>query len=1056
MLLPNNCFVFAKTSPTNQKVNYATILVIHSIALLIAISANKCSAKQLSSSSNGQAQQQLLPPRSGAGHAAIGESERRADFQMPDSIYKTAPLLFGADIMSDYFNEPKTIARKSGGGGGGSGRAAPTPAATTKKEQQNNKPRQQQKPAVDLPLMSPKQMTRMRMLANTGNSESVSAPQVGASKLSSPVRAAKLERLREGLAESASGQVEVGATKTAATARQQPSVPSSPSSGQSSSSDDEVEAAVNAMQTDEDSDNNMFMSQSNSALQPDADDQQQQTMPAATTAGATPSPAPAATSTTTAPSVSMDQVLSSLGLVVEAMKQQTMAMQMISGRMAAEQTNTGGNQMASSLPEPPAQQLPAQLSTSSSSAASQAEARALLESFGELMSGFRSSRSTKQLLDSFGESGSAETLSAGGGGSTKGGPEPMQQEQQPPTKGGAEVPPPPSRAATIATTTTITTTAAPTTTAPTTTTTPPTTTTTPAPTTRKSTIKPHTTTTTTVAPYEDTMSPVIAQMIAHQKKMAPVVSASSSYSPLSPTGPKAGGWRQVKPFDYYPISSHSIAQDQLEAFEAPPAKMSVSMNYQGGQQQQLLPMRHQRNKQPLSLMLGENPQSVSMNYQPILGGGGGGGSGMEQPMPAADDEQMMTMNQVQQHYNNQAMMMQHLMRQPAALQHNMEHNMEHAMLEMAAPPVQQHRPQMVSPYKQPKMMANMVANAVAAATAAEQQQALEQSLQAAMQQEAAAGNEMSPATAQQGGGGGEQSLSDELPRVPGRVAQQQQQQQTMLAAAPAATKSAAGAMRAMQAAVAQAMAAALPAAKLSGALKIGERPPFDPQNFQVLGPVEVGQRKQQQQMAEMVKNAVKEAVQQQQQKDSSSASATKTVAADLNETASESVKSSTKEVGVAEADLTAAQQQQQQRPQQQQQLVAVRPPQAPISSKVTSFSILGGRFRLTPHTQMLHAILEPSKALIKHALGEFMPVGQAPQQVQLAAPAKARGRKTRRPSAKSTQPAAATQKGAKATQANRMSGGASSGAAATTTGQKTSSAAKKSKVVVASQERASK
>lgn len=69
--------------------------------------------------------------------------------------------------------------------------------------------------------------------------------------------------------------------------------------------------------------------------------------------------------------------------------------------------------------------------------------------------------------------------------------------------------------------------------------------------------------------------------------------------------------------------------------------------------------------------------------------------------------------------------------------------------------------------------------------------------------------------------------------------------------------------------------------------------------------------------------------------------------------------------------------------------------QAHKARQPTSFSILGGRFKITPHTQMLHYLLEPSKALLQSALGQLMGPPQ-PQPLPAVGPRPAR--RPKRPS----------------------------------------------------------
>lgn len=163
----------------------------------------------------------------------------------------------------------------------------------------------------------------------------------------------------------------------------------------------------------------------------------------------------------------------------------------------------------------------------------------------------------------------------------------------------------------------------------------------------------------------------------------------------------------------------------------------------------------------------------------------------------------------------------------------------------------------------------------------------------------------------------------------------------------------------------------------AGGLKIGERPKFDLSNFQMLIAADVNQQKKAQMMKLMQqiesqssnKPAEAASTQQQQQQPQKQE--------DLTGTASEALKiasGSTKITGDENASANEASgSAPMEWPPSKPKVQGVAP--HPNGKQSTSFSILGGRFRITPHTQMLQYILEPSKFLFQQAIGQLVSGG---------------------------------------------------------------------------------
>lgn len=123
-------------------------------------------------------------------------------------------------------------------------------------------------------------------------------------------------------------------------------------------------------------------------------------------------------------------------------------------------------------------------------------------------------------------------------------------------------------------------------------------------------------------------------------------------------------------------------------------------------------------------------------------------------------------------------------------------------------------------------------------------------------------------------------------------------------------------------------------------VKIGERPSFEQSNFQLLSPADAGRS---------ARSKVAEIDQQQQP-----------IAANKDLNGNESIH---------QPDWVKQQQQQQQSSHEE----ATGELLAPVKHQPGSYSILGGRLKITPHTQVIHYLLEPFQV----ALGQLMAVGQS-------------------------------------------------------------------------------
>lgn len=753
----------------------------------------------------------LLPESQFDDSVVDSDDERAAPEEqpMPESLYKNAPLLFGANIMTDYYNEaskPRVVEKR--------------PAKTAAKKPQKSSP----------PTATAASASTTTSHVKTGNRSStpirVSAPTQMASK-SATFQKAKSKTVASELAASMSPEITTSTLKDMARS-----------------------------------------------------------------------------------GLSMDQVLSSLGLVVEAMKQQTMAMQLISGQMAAKTA-------------PPSQEAVAGPVTSGMKAV---DAMALLESFSDIMGGLRGARSIttakpetiKTVIDSFGDQVRGTDI--------KPTPDdPFTVIQQP----VSDVPSITATSTTIPPTTTTSTTTTTTTPRPTTTTTT-TTTTTPRPTTILTTT---TSTTTTPAPTIATTEATTAA-----PKIVTSTTTEANKVKIGPQPkPNPSDWRKISPFDFYPFSGsvedtksenkvvsmempiETITKHEPIMFSQPMMASSVtsmdgyksvgmpsysSGNQMDSQQQHIMMAvtdrpeisanykQHQQAALMTAMM--QQPQFMSMLQQQQLGM-----HQMQQQMPSGKLPQytltgQIDMNSISQQQQQQMMMQMGQQEQPMSNQ---------------TPP-----PSPVAVAKRVKMLMSMMA-----AEDQKQQENLDtrfrdhqvqQQLAQWMPVVAQPQNQMQ--TGQQQLMGNVQSdtaTSDEIPKPPMMHAKQ-------------------------------------PPVGLKGvkqALKIGEKPAFSVKNFQMLSKGSKGSSSMEQEdQQDLSVTKVKESTQ------------------DLNGNASEwssSVASSTGD----------------QRESQPSSSVLKPAMMQPASvRKPTSFSVLGGRFKITPHTQMLQYLFEPSKNLLQHALGQLI------------------------------------------------------------------------------------
>jgi len=793
--------------------------------------------------------------------------DERADQMLPDSIYKTAPLLFGADIISDYFTEPDDRAT-----------AAPAPLPKSNNKKSNSKAQSKEVKVTNNKLAS------KRNNNNGSNNNRLSPPPPPSKSPSSLSLSAKRNMAENLRAARLSGA-------------------------------DVPEKTMGALRE---------MAKSGASI---------------------------------------DQVINSLELVVEAMKQQTMAMQMISGQMAASAKGSSD-----------------QLQQAASSEAS----KALMDTFTEMISNFRgvraATKSTGGQVDSFGEPVIGSTKGDRGDGDDA---VVAMQPQQTDSPAESQTP----TAATTTTTTTTTTTSAPatrqssttssTTTATSTTTTAKPTTSTPAPASSPAQTTPISNqapeTTTAEALKKTTNVPLSTNTDSSRYMIMPY-----SANPQLPAASK--GWRRVVPLDFYSFpglvggaSSEKVAQGaQMMPNEGLPM-MPMEMSSPLLAEKQGLSLSYSSFGHPASASLGapmkmatstnDNFRSVGMpsygasgaGSSGSSGGGGGGGSHEKQRYKQQDSMEALAMMQphfmslLQQQYKQQQeqrYQQQQQQQQQQQSQHNsmMAHPqmgymmgaadqngnlVNHMIMGMPVFPSTSTASPVKDMAQRQKMMMGMI-----------------MSDQMDQEQQFKAMADQSAGSITGGGGGGGQwivlggqpqqvsqsddsMVSDEIPKLP----------VVHMRAPNAATKT----------------RPVVAPGKDSG-IKLGERPKFDPSNFQMLQ----GNGEQQRKLPVLLKTMSSDESDRPQQGNDLSANA--------SAHSSEWNKSGKSEKSMADLSSSASSG-------TNLKGAAVAPTAGSDKSapgKLTSFSILGGRFKITPHTQMLHYLLEPSKVLIQQAFGQLM------------------------------------------------------------------------------------
>lgn len=470
------------------------------------------------------------------------------------------------------------------------------------------------------------------------------------------------------------------------------------------------------------------------------------------------------------------------------------------------------------------------------------------------------------------------------------------------------------------------------------------------------------------------------------------------------------GWRRVVPFDFYPHSVGTSDDLDLHHLMGQAEKKSVSMAYNsqvaaGGSSaaSPLMAAMMQHQLPVANHDLDNNYRSVSMaNY---------GGSQQKQP-PAATASSTSTaamMHAMQMMAQKQPHLLAAMMQYPGQLMHpsmisthqqqqQLNHQLQSQQQNQYRSPMDSVHQMMAAQMAMQQQFANSGQSTDAHTTNDQDSQAetpapvtqtggngdgggkwtpMQQAMQL-MQQHMSQASTGAPNSESSGGSGDDSAnISDEIPRLPSSMSMRPASQ-------PVPTKTS----QLMQ----MSMAAAAAGSKSSGqtktgtgtgpsALKIGERPQFDLSNFQLLSPTEVGKQKE----GKAVSNLGGKS-----QNNSNNESPEQ----DLSGTASEVV-SKTKDSSSAEQDLESQpeaqttsvsnhNQQQQHQPKHHSAPHPIAVLDRPPTSKATSFSILGGRFKLTPYTQTLQSIWEPSKALLQQALGTFMSSG--PQQAILGGP----------------------------------------------------------------------
>lgn len=799
--------------------------------------------------------------------------------QLPDSVYKMAPFLFGADIIPDYFTEP----------------------ADRVAQGVTSKPSSGLSKTV---VKRPQQAASMNNAGMTSGSSREMRPEMVSPMKNVPIRTIKPR---------SAPLMPPSPFPTQQLMPQSPPPPPPPQPQQPPSSQSQ-------MQQQQQQPMMMMM------MEVPEENQTNQTRMNVSSDSNSNSESPAQVKEqATKPNPNMDHVLSSLELVVEAMKQQTMAMQMISGQMAAKSPQDKQTDLPPVIP----------------SSMKDKDARAILESFGEVMGGLRNSRQvvpTKSLMsgslfDSFGE---PIMMAIKGGVQNK--PENDQTvfvDQQdltfdaPSAKGG-----PTSTSISTTTSTTPTTIATTISQKPTTTTT---TTTTPRPTTVSSTtLAPSSTTTTTPATTSTTTTttskPVEQTSTTTTTTTSPFQSIYKSPPPLSTIpSPDMKGWRRVLPFDYYAMAQQDPQDDGKLSVGHMTRSVSLAYPSVGSTMMQ----QQQQQQQPM-MALTDGYRSVSMpqsypGSHPAMMMNGVA-SGKQQAILESEHQRMMLMAALLQHPQMMTNMMQPQQQMPGGkLQMYME---SPQMMQMISDTLnsQQHQQQPAAAMQANMMMAGSTPSPMPMGRPA---QTMQNMMQMAQQ---------------------EMSFSDEIPKPPGLqngegvssavVGGGGSGGREMLFGIPNMSKTSTG---------------------TKSSIKIGDRPQFDPSNFQLLIAADVNQQKKAQMMklAQQISTANQKHQQKQQDssnQDNQSQEDGPSSSNDLNGGASEKnvLKSSEKSPGKAHHSMNSGLE------------MAPPPEMSTTGTKSNGFSILGGRFKITPHTQMLHWVLDPTKILLQQALGTWM------------------------------------------------------------------------------------
>lgn len=824
--------------------------------------------------------------------------------QLPDSVYKMAPFLFGADIIPDYFTEPADRVSQS----------------------VNPKSSSGLKPAK-----------RILTTTSVNNAAAATSSREVRPEMVLPMKTQMIRTIKP-----RSAPLMLPSSP--------PSPPPPPQQTQTQSQQQQQQPMMMMMMAMPEEGANQLKMSNNNNNNSDTNNLSE----------------PVMKEQVTKPNPGMDHVLSSLELVVEAMKQQTMAMAMISGQMAAKSPEKQPDQQ---------QQLQQPVITpqATNPVSKDKDAKEILESFGEVMGGLRNSRQVggaakpqmaSLILDSFGEPIMLQPVKGGAQIKTENDQAVFINQQDlffdAPSKGG--------KTATTSSTTTTSTTPIPTTTT-TTTTQKPTTTTTARPTTIS--------TTTTTTPVPSSTSTSVQATISTTSKSTEQTATTtlnpfqSIYkNPAAFSGipsPDMKGWRRVLPFDYYSMTQHE-QQDTAGSVDAkqPGAghmTRSVSLTYPSVGSSMVQQQHHQQHQPQQMMAPADNYRSVSMPAQ----GYPGNHQAMMMMMNGAtyntpnqqQQQQQSYMDSEHQRYmdseNQRMMLLATLMQHPKMMNNMMQYQMANGK-QMT----QEMTPQMM------QMMADAMANNAyqhQAPTAAAQQPAMQPPPAMMVHQVATTPSPMSMGRptqtmqnmmmqmAQQ-----DMSFSDEIPKPPGL------QSTNMEGMGGGGGSAGSGDMFGIP-------NMSKTSAGTKSSIKIGDRPQFDPNNFQLLIAADVNQQKKAQMMklAQQMSSAMSQQQKQQQQE-------------------SDNQDNQSNEDGPGSSnDLSggASEKNVQKLPEKSPQKLAVNPgapemvPQemSTTSTKTNGFSILGGRFKITPHTQMLHWVLDPTKVLLQQTLGTWMAGG---------------------------------------------------------------------------------